>query len=211
MDHGRAQLDPVASCAGLYCKVISTRNNVWYPHADINVQVSVNWQQDMNIAVTHDATSSWVENVTPESFRACVMDASRKNLLNGPSINWFAYQGKVENIKSHVIEVGEWRSGTHCAPIHERTVMEKPIEKHPKICPSIEFRNDELSSSGMMNNQQEQWHYDSHVMSEMFGQQQQDWMKKMMSGYGVKRMNLTDGVSLLDHKKGQPNSENISR
>lgn len=100
MDHGREQLQSVASCDGLYCKVISTRNNVWYPNADINVQISVNWMNkiDGEMPTTHEATSSWVENVTPNTFRACVMEAGGRDLLDPPYINWFAYQGELPEV-----------------------------------------------------------------------------------------------------------------
>ena len=93
-------------CEGLYCKVISTRNNIWYEHADINVQITVNWGSTLGVnqqQAAHDATSSWVEDVTPTSFKACVMDASRQSLTIAPMINWFAYQGELEHVSNNTI------------------------------------------------------------------------------------------------------------
>ena len=88
---------------------------------------------------------------------------------------------------SHRIEVGEWRSGTHCVPAHQRTIMKKSIETHPPVCP--EMKHEDSSK------EEEKWHYNSHVMSRVFGQHQNEWMKRIMSGYGVQKMNFTHGVS----------------
>lgn len=50
---------------------------------------------------THDASASWVEDVTPNSFKACVMEAGREVKSKGPYINWLAYQGDVENVRGN--------------------------------------------------------------------------------------------------------------
>ena len=98
-NHGRVQLESVDGCSGVYCKVVSTNNHVWYPHAKIHVQISVNWMNTIEMMGNiHDATSSWVQNVTPNSFKACVMEAGRKDLVHAPYINWFAYQGRMEKV-----------------------------------------------------------------------------------------------------------------
>lgn len=88
-------------CQGLYCVNVVTHNNIWYPNADINVQISVNWMNDIegDMPSTHDATSSWIENLTPNSFKACVMEAGRRTLQKAPYINWFAYQGKIKDVR----------------------------------------------------------------------------------------------------------------
>jgi len=104
--HGRAQLAAVAGkdCEGLYCAVVSTGNRIWYPDAKLNVQISVNWMNSISGSglSTHDATASWVEDVTPNSFKACVMEAGREVKSQGPFINWFAYQGESEHVRANV-------------------------------------------------------------------------------------------------------------
>lgn len=35
-------------CDGLYCAVISTGNRIWYPHAKINIQTTVNWNNKID-------------------------------------------------------------------------------------------------------------------------------------------------------------------
>lgn len=99
MGHGREQLDLAAEYGGLYCKVISTGNTVWYPDAEIHVQISVSWMSNMDAPV-HQATASWVQKITPNNFEACIMEASRRDITDTPYINWFAYQGKMENVKA---------------------------------------------------------------------------------------------------------------
>lgn len=56
-------------------------------------------------ASTHDATASWVEDVTPNSFKACVMEAGRSTKAQAPHINWFAYQGKLDKVCFQVISM----------------------------------------------------------------------------------------------------------
>jgi len=42
----------------------------------------------------------------------------------------------------------------------------------------------------------EKWHYDSHLMSKIYGKQQNEWYKRMMMGYGVQKLKLSSGMHL---------------
>ena len=86
------------------------------------------------------------------------------------------------------IEVGDWTSGTHCVPFHERKPIEHAMSYHPMACPKID-----LKDIGKV--EEDQWHYDAHLMSQIYGKSQQEWFNRMLMGYGVQRMNLTSGVS----------------
>lgn len=90
---------------------------------------------------------------------------------------------------SKKIEVGDWQSGTHCVPLHERQPLEKPNEYEPMGgCPNIDLKD--VDKVDM-----DRWHYDAHLMAQIYGQTQYEWFKRMLMGYGVKRMTLTSGVS----------------
>ncbi|XP_057295241.1 uncharacterized protein LOC130623744 [Hydractinia symbiolongicarpus] len=210
-DHGRVQLEAVGECGGLYCKNVSTRNNVWYPHANISVQITVNWMNSIGrMANVHDATSSWIEDVKPTGFRACVMEAGRRNLVMPPHINWFAYQGKMDHVKSQRIEVGEWQSGTHCVPLHERRPIRKPMPWMPPKCPSANLANNDKAK-------EDKWHYDSLLMANIYGQHHHEWFRRIMMGYGVEKLNLTSGMRLgnatlmmtVEHTDRSPISDSI--
>uniref|UniRef100_A0A7M5XJW8 EGF-like domain-containing protein n=2 Tax=Clytia hemisphaerica TaxID=252671 RepID=A0A7M5XJW8_9CNID len=193
--HGSAQLGPITDkdCDGLYCQTISTGNRIWYQHAHINVQISVNWANkiDGDDQSTHDASASWIENITPNQFTACVMEAGRFTKSTPPSISWFAYQGKVDKVMTQKIEVGDWQSGTHCVPLHERKETSRPIPHQPPSCPKLN-----LGDYEKMSQDEERWHYDSSVMSKIHGQTQHEWFKRMMKGYSIKKVKLSSGMKL---------------
>jgi len=67
------------------------------------------------------------------------------------------------------------------------------MEHLPPRCPSTEYSDDEM----MKSQEDSKTEYDAHVMAKMFGKSQQEWLEQMQKGYGVKRMNLTDGVCNL--------------
>ena len=90
-------------------------------------------------------------------------------------------------VMSHRIEVGEWRSGTHCVPLHERMMMERRTGWHPNVCPKVELTDSDKTDVS-------RWQYDAHLMTQIYGQHHQEWFKRMLMGYGVQRMNLTSGV-----------------
>ena len=54
---------------------------------------------------------------------------------------------------------------------------------------------------------QDKWQYDAHLMAQVYGQHHHEWFKRMLMGYGVKKMNLTSGVSsiaLLSNNNSPP-------
>lgn len=92
------------------------------------------------------------------------------------------------------IDVGDWQSGTHCVPLHERQPLEKPTQFSPLACPKVD-----LADVGKVD--MDRWQYDAHLMAQIYGQTQYEWFKRMLMGYGVKRMTLTDGVSEYNNSK----------
>ena len=92
--HGRQRLSAVSTCQGLYCAEISTHNHVWYKDAKLNVQITTSWDSQNS----HGPSASWVENVTGNKFKACVMQPGRASKTVGPVIQWFAYQGEVDEV-----------------------------------------------------------------------------------------------------------------
>lgn len=104
-------------------------------------------------------------------------------------------------MKSHRIEVGDWHSGTHCVPVHERKHIAEVHPFMPEVCPKID-----LKDVGKVD--QDRWHYDAHLMSQIYGQHHHEWFKRILMGYGVKKMNLTSGVSsafIVMHSINQKN------
>uniref|UniRef100_A0A7M5XIM5 Uncharacterized protein n=1 Tax=Clytia hemisphaerica TaxID=252671 RepID=A0A7M5XIM5_9CNID len=184
-NHGRQQLTAVPSCHGLYCGTVSTDDHVWYKDAKVNVQISTAY----NGLGSGKPSASWVEEVTPKKFKACVMLPGRSHGTMQPTINWFAYQGEMAEIKSHRVEVGDWQSGTHCVPLHERKPMQEAEPFHPDVCPQIR-----LQDVGKVD--QDGWRYDAHLMSQVYGQHHHEWFKRMLMGYGVKKLNLTSGMEM---------------
>ena len=59
-------------------------------------------------------------------------------------------------VSTETIEVGDWQSGTHCVPLHVRTLKEKPFEHKPPGCPRTD-----LDDHKTMSSEEEKWHYDS--------------------------------------------------
>lgn len=95
---------------------------------------------------------------------------------------------------THTIEVGDWRSGTQCVPLHERKTKETPSAHQPPSCPRTDLDDYKPDAEN------EKWHYDSHLMSKIYGQHQHEWYKRMMMGYGVQKLKLSSGVSHFEIK-----------
>ena len=57
---------------------------------------------------------------------------------------------------TETIEVGDWESGTHCVPLHQRVLKEKPIPHMPPSCPRTDLDIDHTKS-----HQEERFSYDS--------------------------------------------------
>ena len=82
------------------------------------MQVSVSHVNDSKSQV-HDAAASWVENVSENGFKFCVMESGRSE---GPphgiaTVEWIAYQGAPEGGTSGVISIPEWWTGTKCQKV----------------------------------------------------------------------------------------------
>ena len=92
----------------------------------MHIQLTVTWNQDSASNVTHDASSSWSEDVTSSGFKACVLVAGRHftyNFDKKPSVFWMAYQRGVTQLGYRAVEVGVvnmtvWYTGSRCQFIY---------------------------------------------------------------------------------------------
>jgi len=215
-DSDRVQTVKEAGCNGFYCVRVNMKAKTFYEHAELHVQVSVNWMN--NGETVHDASTSWVEDVTGNGFKACVLEAGRRDLAAAPYINWFAYQGKMEGISADVIEVGDWMSGTHCVPLHQRKLLKKPDPWMAPECMDYVNRMGGMSDdreagmgalTGMdadgegmaraamsMMRQNRGMLYDHHLMAAIYGNHHHEWFKRMRMGYGAERMKITAGMKM---------------
>lgn len=63
----------------------------------------------------------------------------------------------IQQVSTETIEVGDWQSGTHCVPLHQRTLLERPAHGHkPPSCPRTDLDDYKKASD-----EEEKYHYDS--------------------------------------------------
>ncbi|CAH3195723.1 unnamed protein product [Porites evermanni] len=116
----RRHMPHIPSLGYSHCEVIRFRPFVFYPDKPIQVQITVNHIDTIDMNYVHDAAVSWIENVTYEQFTACVMAAgyneckSRANV----SIDWIAYQGAPVGGVTGEVRMSQWWTGTTCKTVN---------------------------------------------------------------------------------------------
>jgi len=216
-DSDRVALTKEAGCDGLYCARVDMKHKTFYEHCQLHVQASVNWgNNNMGDKTAHDASALWVEDVSGKGFKVCVREAGRRDLANPPHVSWFAYQGMLENVTQDVIDVGAWRTGTHCVPLHQRKQLVKPEPWAPPQCKDYinnmggmtdnyeggmdmmtGMNTDGKGAAAMsMMRQNRGMLYDHHLMAAIYGNHHHEWFKRMQMGYGAERMKITDGMKM---------------
>ena len=115
-----------------------------------------------------------------------------------------------------MIDVGAWRTGTHCVPLHQRKQLVKPEPWAPPQCKDYinnmggmtdnyeggmdmmtGMNTDGKGAAAMsMMRQNRGMLYDHHLMAAIYGNHHHEWFKRMQMGYGAERMKITDGVSI---------------
>ena len=91
-----------------HCEAVRFRPFVFYPDKPIQVQITVNHIDTSDMTYVHDATVSWIEDVSYEQFTGCVMAAGYNERTSSAnvSIDWIAYRelqwvGSLERCACH--------------------------------------------------------------------------------------------------------------
>ncbi|XP_065683052.1 uncharacterized protein LOC100210520 isoform X2 [Hydra vulgaris] len=116
---GMVKLDPVPGAPGVFCKNVALVSNFFYKLYPLQVILTVSWESDIKRKTIHDASAVWSENVTVNSFRACVLVAGRHFFDNLPSPNvyWGVFQKSIFTpgiIEGGIINLPTWETGSQC-------------------------------------------------------------------------------------------------
>ncbi|XP_031571637.1 uncharacterized protein LOC116305805 [Actinia tenebrosa] len=117
---GRHHLKKPHSWSEVVCEPIQFEPYVFYPERPIQVLISVNHIDSSNPILVHDATVSWVEEVTNSSFAVCVT-LSGRNKINSrdfATVDWLAYQGAPAGGVAGEIDFNRWWTGTACKTVN---------------------------------------------------------------------------------------------
>ena len=117
---GRRHMPHIPSLGYSHCETIQFKPYVFYPHKPIDMQITVNHVDTSDESYVHDATVSWVEDVTIEQFTACVMAAGyneRKSYAN-VTVDWIAYQGAPVGGVTGEVRISQWWTGTTCETVN---------------------------------------------------------------------------------------------
>ncbi|XP_065664018.1 uncharacterized protein LOC100210520 isoform X3 [Hydra vulgaris] len=119
---GMVKLDPVPGAPGAFCKNVALVPNFFYKLYPLQVILTVSWESDIKRKTIHDASTVWSENVTVNSFRACVLVAGRHFFDNLPSPNvyWGVLQKRLftsDLIEGGIINLPTWETGSQCVSL----------------------------------------------------------------------------------------------
>ncbi|XP_015771384.1 PREDICTED: uncharacterized protein LOC107349712 [Acropora digitifera] len=116
---GRHEFNNHPSWAEDHCETIQFEPFVFYPHQKVFVQLIVNHVNYSDPAYVHEATISWVENVTITQFTACVTRAGRNDYRSDSfaTVDWIAYQGAPRGGIAGEKTFSRWWTATSCETV----------------------------------------------------------------------------------------------
>lgn len=104
---------------------------MFYPERPTQVLISVNHINSSNHILVHDASVSWVEDVTNSSFTVCVTLSGRNrfNSRDFATVDWLAYQGAPVGGVTGEIDFNRWWTGTACKTVNLPPVRNNKMYK----------------------------------------------------------------------------------
>ena len=96
------------------CKRVSFSNS-FSDGSPVRLFVSINHGNESH--VVHDPAFIWVEEVTTNDFKACLVKGGRGIESNSTTIDWFAFQGSQSGVHHGEASFSIFTTGTKCKQV----------------------------------------------------------------------------------------------
>ncbi|XP_027035706.1 uncharacterized protein LOC113664306, partial [Pocillopora damicornis] len=88
----------------------------------------------------HDPAALWVKSISTSGFKVCVREAGSGSA--GTSvINWFAFQGSHQGIKSGTVDFDEWATRTQCKRVSITGNRSNGFKSKPQIFITVQHKH----------------------------------------------------------------------
>jgi len=124
---GQTQLEVIPETPGVFCKYIPIDGSNFLKSIELNplkVLLTVSWNGTES-SEPHNASTSWSQNITLHGFKACVLVSgshANSDFQSPPTVHWVVFNFrdgffKNSNIRSGVVKLDTWYTGSQCKTI----------------------------------------------------------------------------------------------